>query len=329
MKIRTLEPGERDHVLELLDRWDLPDGWRGRDFFARYMDFDPSFREENFWVAEEGGRLVSCVQIFPRPLRLGEGVVSLGGIGSVFTHPEHRGGGIASAVLARAEDAMRERGMALGLLFTGRLTFYAQFGWVSWPMANALYIRESDAPAANGAVRVEPFEQAEHLDAVRDLHAAYSAARPGTVMRDADTWEGSLRLAGNPGEDFRVALAADVPVAYARFIALEGHPILAEFARASDAAGADGLATLLVDAFAERGGAYGPAPADGALASALAARGIRVQPMGDPNAMLRCLDAKSLCAAAGLATRLGESDEDLLGRVLPPDRTLFWPADRF
>jgi GNAT superfamily N-acetyltransferase len=329
MKIRTLEPGERDGVLQLLDRWELPDGWRGRDFFARYMNFDPSFREENFWVAERDGRLVSCVQVFPRPLRLGEGVVSLGGIGSVFTHPEHRSGGIASAVLARAEDAMRERGMALGLLFTGRLTFYAQFGWVPWPMANALYIRESDAPESNGAVRVEPFEPTRHFDAVSDLHAAYSAGRPGTVVRDTDAWKGNLRLAGNPDEDFRVAVSADLPVAYARFIALEGHPILAEFGRASDPAGADALATLLVEAFAERGGAYGPSPADGVLESALAARGIRVQPLGDPNAMLRCLDAKALCAAAGVDVLPGESDEDLLRRVLPPDRTLFWPADRF
>lgn len=329
MKIRTLEPGERDGVLELLDGWDLPDGWRGRDFFARYMEFDPSFREENFWVAEQSGRLVSCVQIFPRPLRLAEGVVSLGGIGSVFTHPEHRSGGIASAVMARAEDAMRERGMALGLLFTGRLTFYAQFGWVPWPMANALYICESDAHEPNGAVRVEPFESLRHLQAVSELHAAYSAARPGTLVRDADSWEGSLRLAGNPDEDFRVALSADGPVAYARFIALEGHPILAEFGRASDPAGADALATLLVEAFAERGGAYGPSPADRPLESALGARGIRVQPLGDPNAMLRCLDAKALCAAAGVDPLLGESDEDRLRRVLPPDRTLFWPTDRF
>jgi hypothetical protein len=51
--------------------------------------------------------------------------------------------------------------------------------------------------------------------------------------------------------------------------------------------------------------------------------------MGDPNAMLRCLDPKALCAAAGVDPRPGERDEDLLRRVLPPERTLFWPADRF
>lgn len=307
----------------------MPDGWRGRDFFARYMDLDPSFRDENFWVAETDGRLVSCVQIFPRPVRAGEGVVSMGGIGSVFTHPDHRSAGIASAVLARAEEAMRERGMALGLLFTGRLTFYAQFGWVPWPMANALYILEAPAAGADGGVRVEPFERDRHLDAVRRLHAGYSSSRAGTVVRDDEAWEGNLRFAGNPDEDFRVALAGDGPVAYARFIALEGHPILAEFGRSEDDAGAEGLASLLVEAFAERGGAYGPSPADPALAAALTARGVRIQAMGDPNAMLRCLDPKALCAAAGVDPRPGESDEALLRRVLPPERTLFWPADRF
>jgi len=329
MKIRTLERGERGAVLELLDRWELPDGWRGREFFARYMELDPSFREENFWVAERDGRLVACVQIFPRPLRLGDGVVSLGGIGSVFTHPDYRSAGIAGAVLARAEGAMRERGMALGLLFTARLTFYAQFGWVPWPMANALYIRESDAPPSDGAVRIERFEPDRDLDALSTLHADYSAPRPGTVVRDGDAWKASLRLAGNPDEDFHVAWSGDAPVAYARFIELEKHPILAEFGRTSDSAGADALATLLADAFVQRGGAYGPAPGDAALEAALVARGIRVQPLGDPNAMLRCLDSKALCGAAGVDPVPGESDEDLLRRVLPPDRTLFWPADRF
>ena len=55
-------------VLELLDPWDVGDGWRGRDFFRRYMELDPSYRDENFWVADDAGRLVSCVQVFPRRL---------------------------------------------------------------------------------------------------------------------------------------------------------------------------------------------------------------------------------------------------------------------
>ena len=45
MEIRTLKASEREQVLDLLDRWQMPDGWSGRDFFRRYMDLDPSYRD--------------------------------------------------------------------------------------------------------------------------------------------------------------------------------------------------------------------------------------------------------------------------------------------
>ena len=37
------------------------------------------------------------------------------------------------------KEAMRERGMSLGMLFTGRVGFYERLGWCAWPLANALY----------------------------------------------------------------------------------------------------------------------------------------------------------------------------------------------
>ncbi len=328
VEIRTLESREREAVLELLDAWELPDGWRGRDFFRRYMEDDPSFRDENFWVAAEGARLVSCVQIFPRRLRLNGGEVGLGGIGSVFTHPEGRGSGAASAVLRAAEDDMRGRGLALGLLFTGRIPFYERLGWIAWPFSNALYIaQEADAGAAAEGVELDAFDLARDLADVCDLHAGYSAERSGSVVRDDAAWEGNLKVAGNPDEDFRVARRDGEVVAYARFIALEGHPILAEFGRGPR--DEDALAALLSRALAERGGGYGPAPADASLEAGLLAHGVEVRPMGDPNTMLRCLDAEALLAAAGAERAEGESEADLLRRVLPPERALFWPADRF
>ncbi|MBW2235656.1 MAG: GNAT family N-acetyltransferase [Deltaproteobacteria bacterium] len=327
MEIRTLKAGERGQVLDLLDCWELPDGWRGRDFFRRYMEQDPSFRDENFWVAEERERLVCCVQIFPRAVRVGTGAVPMGGIGSVFTHPDARSSGTASAVLRRAEEAMRERGMSLGMLFTGRVGFYERLGWRAWPLANALYIRQSDSPPPEPDLELGPLDAGADLEAAKRIHAHYSAQRMGSVVRDDAGWEGNLRVSGNPDEDFRVARRDGVVVGYARFIALENHPILAEFGRG--AADADALASLLAAAFAERGGAYGPAPADPELEQALAARGIEVRGMSDPNAMLRCLDAKALCAASGVDPIPGENDGDLLRRVLPPERSLFWPSDRF
>ena len=327
MEIRTLGAGEREALLALLDGWPLPDGWRGRDFFRRYVEDDPSYRDENVWVAAEGGRLVACVQIFPRTLRAGGAALALGGIGSVFTRPERRRSGIASALLTSAEAAMRERGMAIGMLFTGRLAWYESLGWLRWPSARAIYLRGDRSAARPCDAELCDFDAARDLDDVKAIHAAYDAPRPGTVVRGDADWQGSLRLAGNPGEAFRVARRHGAVTAYARTTALEGHPILSEFGRRDDAAG--DLAALLDTAFASGGGAFGPAPADAELEKALAERAIALRPLGDPNSMLRCLDLEALRAAAGAEPRRGESDADLLARILPPERLLFWPADRF
>ena len=70
MEIRTLRRSERELLLDLLDCWKVPDGWAGRDLFRRYIEDDPTLADENMWVAADDGRLVSCVQIFPRPLQV-------------------------------------------------------------------------------------------------------------------------------------------------------------------------------------------------------------------------------------------------------------------
>src|SRR3990172_5194715 len=111
MQIRTLRRDERERLLELLDLWPLPDGWKGRDFFRRYLEDDPTFEDDNVVVAADGGALAACVQIFPRPVRMRGCAVPMGGIGSVFTRPEQRSDGVSRRLLAFALERMRERGL--------------------------------------------------------------------------------------------------------------------------------------------------------------------------------------------------------------------------
>src|SRR4030095_9436356 len=115
---------EREAVLTLLDDWPLGDGWRGRDFFRRYLERDPTSRDDNLWVAEHGGRL----------------------------------------------------------------------GWTLWPRPRPLWLR-GGAATPDPARRVDAFTAARDLDAVIALHARYSAALGGTVVRDRAFWEGQLALA--------------------------------------------------------------------------------------------------------------------------------------
>jgi predicted N-acetyltransferase YhbS len=344
LSIRTLRRQEREAWLELLDGWEMRDGWRGRDFFRRPIDGDPTFADENVWVAADGGRLVACVQIFPRRLRLCGAAVPTGGIGSVFTRPELRGSGIASALLERSLVAMRERGMELSLLFAARHAFYGRLGFALWPRSRPLLLRGEAAvrPGPTGAGA--PFDAARDLGEVAVLHAQYSAPFAGTVVRDAALWRSSLALAGNPGEEFRVARdAAGRLAAYARAIVLEGFFMVAEWGRRPDAAEvlADLAAGLLVPRApdplerADRPSSelrkllVAPTPPDAELYAALARRGVEVRHFEERGAMLRCLDAEALARRLAVARQSGESPGAFLQRLIPHERFCFWPSDRF
>ena len=345
MEIRTLRPAERGALLELLDGWQLPDGWRGREFFRRYLEHDPTFDEENVLVAAEGGALLSCVQIFPRRLRVAGTAVPAGGIGSVFTARAARRRGIAEAVFERTMQAMRARGLAIGILFGGE-SIYARQGWRSWGVPAGLLLREAgaDAPPAPPGLAVSSFEQARDGAGVRALHERYSGLLPGSVVRDDRLWEASLRNAGNPDEEFLVARARGELVAYARATLLHGFLAVTEFA--AEPGFEPALAVLLAHIMTPRDGdpwersgrptaelrrlavtARLRAAPD--LAAALAPAKIQPREAGDTQTMLSCLDAAALAAHVGEHPRPGEAPNDFLARLLPPEDLTFWLADRF
>ena len=212
--VRTLQESERDALLELVDAWKMPDPLEGREFFARYVDGDPAFRASDVWVADQDGRLVSCVQIFPRVLRIAGREVPTGGIGTVFTDPAHRGRGTAGRLMRAAMDDMAVRGMELALLFAGPVPFYEALGWTAWPVERPLLRRGEDAPGPEPLG--EAFDPARDLASVTALHARYSAARDGSATRSDADWRTNLANAGNPHEEFRVLRRAGRVVAYLR-----------------------------------------------------------------------------------------------------------------
>jgi len=351
-EIRLLHSDERDALVALLDGWELPDGWRGRAgaFFRRYLDHDPTFEPRNVVVAERDGRLVACVQIFPRELRVRAGGalarVSVGGIGSVFTRPEARSGGVASAVLERAIAEMHARGMALSVLFAELHDFYGRLGWQLVPRARALWLRGDDTAAPDPARRIERFDPARDTDAAFALHDAHSGALAGTWARDAAFFRAQLAFAGNPDEDF--LLARDEQgrlLAYARAAALSGMLLATELARRPEPAAAEALADLVValltprepdplasparPSAALRQLVVAPCLRDAALDTALARRGVVRKSFTSRDAMLRVVDEDALAKGTGAPRAPGESDADWLARTLPPEDLVLWPADRF
>jgi GNAT superfamily N-acetyltransferase len=345
VRIRRLERGEREEWLDLLDGWELLDGWRGRDYFRRPIEDDPSYEDANVWVAEEAGRLVCSVQIFPRELGAQGVRVPTGGIGTVYTRPDRRGAGIASALLERSVEDMCARGMEISLLFAVRIPFYEQLGWRSWPVRRDLLRRNAGAPPPEGGSEpvIERFVRERDLEAVVALHAETAADIAGAATRNAADWRASLRLAGNPGEEFLVARAGRdrAPLAYARAIRLNEALTIAEHGlRDADALAAlceailaprepDPLAPPEKPSAEFRSFAVLSLAAGPTLGAALERRGILCSSVEDVTPMLRCLDAQALARRLGLPAELDTSCDALLRRVFPPGCFSYWLADRF
>lgn len=239
MEFRTARRSERDEVLDLLASW-----YNDRNFFARYNEHDPGFRDELCLVAHDGGRIVATAQIFDRLVNFAGQAVPLGGIGSVYTHEDARKRGVASELMRLAVATIEREGFEVSLLFTERTDFYAKFGWRAANrtftaiagaenLVSRIGVVGHDDPA--GAA-VERFDAARDLAPVATIHRAYSGPLNGTVVRDDRHWRANLVYAGNPREHFIVARGPGGNlIAYARAILMEGYPVVMEYGYERDA----------------------------------------------------------------------------------------------
>ncbi len=319
VEIRQLRAEEREDVLRLLDVC-----FRGRRWiFEKYMDHDPAYRPEDFAVALAGGEIVSCAQLFSKRVRLRGATLGLGGIGSVATNPRHRRQGLASALLRATAGEMHRRGMALSLLFGGQ-KIYAEHGWIALPQARvAIHHPPSRRPAPEG-VALRPYRDGD-FDSVRALYDAYTSSTEAATVRDLAYWQGQLRCAGNPGEEFHVAERDGQVVAYLRTAEMSGVTVALEFARALDALGA--LGALVLAAVPPGRALIAPRGPDGELESALRDAGARVDRVDDGSAMWRVLDRPRLLELARLPPQT--TDAEILAALVSGPRALYWSSDRF
>jgi len=358
MEIRTLNAQERLTVAGMLDGWRLAEGWTAGDRFRKQVEFDPTWSDENVFVAVEKDRILSAVSILPRHLKiLGHGIPT-GGLGNLYTDPGMRCRGIATELIERASDAMRSRGLELAVLFPGgppgTSEFFNKRGWHSWGGQQTILRRDPDAAPRmdsdeSDEIELQPIRAKDEraLQSVKSIHAAYGASRSGTVVRDDDLWRACLQLMPAPREEFWIARRGGLTVAYARVAIVEDVLTITEFGRFED--GASALAKLVVSLLEPRdkdplivGAAEGkvrstelrsvlvlPTFDDIGLTVALEHRGIRSHPMDDARASFRCVNLIGIASRLDVDLLADEDGTAFLRRILPPDAMVFWPADRF
>jgi predicted N-acetyltransferase YhbS len=323
LEIRTIVPGERGQVLDLLAEW-----FGDRELFARYFRHDPAFRDELCFVATDRGRIVSTLQVFRKQVRIKGAVLEVGGVGNVFTTAAYRERGVASQLLTRAIAAMDQHGFELSLLFAVRLLFYSRHGWRSH-LRHLIFIDRGDAQAA-GPYAVAPFTPAD-LDEVMALYEGYNAAFSGPTIRDRRYWQGQLQYAGSDGrEDFLLARAGGRIVAYARGTPLYDFYTIMEHGYLPGCD--DALAQLVCHLHANPAAAYPGTVTQLALAPEvqrlLRGRGLVLRTFEDVFWMWQIISPRRLAAKLGMSEAHLAAD-DIFFQLLPPQESVYWIADRF
>ncbi len=244
MEVRAAHQSERDEVIALLGHWYNDRG----EFFARYNQNDPGFRDALCLVARDGGRLVSTVQIFDRAINLDGQSVPMGGIGSVFTLDEYRHKGVASALMRLSVETMVRESFEVSLLFADRLTFYNQFGWREIERKQSILAAAASLNVADRFV-IDSFESARDLAEIAGIHRGYSGRFNVTAVRDDVAWRGSLKFAGNQplhpdegSEEYFVVCRDGARIAaYARVTRLYGVSMAMEYGYVDGASGIDAM----------------------------------------------------------------------------------------
>lgn len=136
------------------------------------LAFDPAFGGQRL-VIERDGAVRSSLVLLPRTLRVGDQTLPVGLIGSVVTDEAYRGQGLASELLARAEDMLRRSGAVLSMLWADQREFYADRGYV--PVGTELDYRVPRTLAPylpeTSHVRAATTADAPAIHALYGLHA--------------------------------------------------------------------------------------------------------------------------------------------------------------
>ena len=196
MEIRAARESELEQTVELSCVAFNPDG---HERYWQYIKGDSSYRLSQTRVVVVNDTVVSTLRVWERRIRVGESLVTMGGIGGVCTHPRYRGVGYASALMRDTIDYLRTIGCDLGVLFTIiPEAFYQRLGWVSLPLHGfnitcSASTRETDA----SEWQITDFNPETHLDAVAALYDLTNAKQSGTIARTRAYWDmGPSRIRG-------------------------------------------------------------------------------------------------------------------------------------
>jgi len=111
-------------------------------------------------------------------------------LGAVHTLAEFRGRGFAPRLIANVEDAQRQSGVKLSLLYSDiDPEFYARLGYVRCPSYAGWIKPETSAlRTTSTSTELHPFSIKDQLESVSAMYAAYHGAQPICIERPLEYW---------------------------------------------------------------------------------------------------------------------------------------------
>ncbi len=268
ISIRAVRRPELPEVFDLLADA-FPEA--SRSLFVRQTEDDSTFRLRHGRVAMLDEHIAGYVRIFARTMLVKGVPLAAGGIGSVATHPDARGSGVATALLRDAIAQMQEQGMRVSFLFTGIMPFYERLGFRAVRQPSFGVEPAEAAVLAPSSVYDVRCATPRDVPLLLAIHERAIASRTGALVRTPRTWSDAVHwLEEDAGGQF-VAEHAGAPIAYLRSRCRErGHQILeAECLPGHEDAVDSLLAAVARRAVLHNEGLYALVPDDHQLAASL------------------------------------------------------------
>jgi predicted acetyltransferase len=141
------------------------------------------------WFAE--GRIVATTAAFTRALTVPRAQVPCAGVTAVAVVPTHRRRGLLTSMMRRQLDEIREGPEPLAALWASEGSIYGRFGYGVATLHARLLARRPAArlasrPALGDPLRAGP--AADHVEAMRAIHARVLPTRPGMFARPGPWW---------------------------------------------------------------------------------------------------------------------------------------------
>ena len=186
MIIRAANETELEEIAELQHLVFRPNEPDAAQRYLSYTTDDPTYTVNHSRVIHEDGRIVAHLRIWDRTLRVRGADLLAAGIGSLCTHPDFRGRGLAQALMRDSERHFFEAGYDLGLLFTIIGTpFYEALGWIPIPLPTFAFGQLAGHRTAGG---VRSLDIVHDLEAVKAIYEANGLIAEGTALRDRVYW---------------------------------------------------------------------------------------------------------------------------------------------